>query len=64
MDSSVFYEIIFFLIVVEMASIKGSNEFQLSDAVLAALVRRPTAIIVMLVDVNHSQPINVSVLFL
>jgi hypothetical protein len=47
-----------------MASIKGADEFQPSDAIsiLAALVRRPAAIVVMLVDVHHSQPIDVGVL--
>lgn len=45
-----------------MASIKGSKEFQLSHAVLVASIKSPSAIIVMLVDVDHSQSINVSVL--
>jgi hypothetical protein len=62
MDSSVFYQIIFFFIVFNMASIKGSKEFQLSHAVLVASIKSPSAIIVMLVDVDHSQSINVSVL--
>ncbi len=64
MDSSVLDQIIFFFVVVQMASIKGADEFQLSDAILSALVRRPPAIVVMLVDVHHSQPIDVGVLFL
>jgi hypothetical protein len=63
-DSSIFNQIIFFFVVVQMASIKGADEFQPSDAIsiLAALVRRPAAIVVMLVDVHHSQPIDVGVL--
>ncbi len=64
MDSSIFNQIIFFFVVVQMASIKGADEFQPSDAIsiLAALVRRPSAIVVMLVDVHHSQSIDVGVL--
>jgi hypothetical protein len=63
-DSSIFNQIIFFFVVVQMASIKGADKFQPSDAaiILAALVRRPAAIVVMLVDVHHSQSIDVSVL--
>jgi hypothetical protein len=64
-DSSIFNQIIFFFVVVQMASIKGADEFQPSDAIsiLTALaVRRPAAIVVMLVDVHHSQSIDVGVL--